>query len=451
VIPSTPYLLLGPLVLFLPLYLVRRAKPWAGLAAAAALALTAYGCLHLPPDEGMVLFERTFALDGLARMALAWIAGGAALLAAGHAIAGSDSSPAVFLLPAVSAAGLALAVEPFPLALLAVWIAMLVAMFLFRPEGAGAARGVSQFIVLTAVSLPAFLAASILLARALTASMEEIPPWGIIAVLFVIGSVAWLSLVPFHAWGPGLMGAGQPMSGGWVVGILQPLALFTFVRVLLAHPDLAAEPLAQQIALVAAAASAALGAVFAATTQHPGRMLGYTALAGIAPLFAVLYASAGVLSPFHWMAVLGYSAGVVLASVGLAGIQRGGQPGTLAGLAGAARERGAALALLLCAALGLCGLPLGVGFWTHGALRPDMPAMPANALLVFQIAPLAAAFGWWRVLRAATRGREGEPVALGRTASAVFWALAAAAVMLVVWPWPLSRLAEALARAFGSP
>lgn len=449
-IPSTPYLLLGPLVLFLPLYLVRRARPWGALLAAAALALETYGCFTLPPDVGLGVLGHTVALGAMARMVLAWIAGGAALLAVGHAIAASDPSPAVFLLPAVSAAGLALAVEPFPLALLAVWIAMLVAIPLFRADCARAGRGVSQFLILTVVSVPAVLTASVLLTRALTASVEEVPPWGSIAILVAIGSAAWLSLAPFQVWGPGLMGSGQPLAAGWVVGILQPLVLVTLAQVMQARPEIFAQPQAQQIALMVSVASVALGAVFAATTRHPGRMLGYTAITAMAPLFFVLYTSAENLSQFHWVAVLGYSAAVILASVGLAGAVRGREVILMEGLAGAAHGRGAALALLLCSAMGLCGLPLGIGFWAHGALRADMPTAPNSALLVFQIAPLAAAFGWWRVLRYATHRREGEPIVLGRAANAVFWVLVGLAVALVVWPTPLFRAAEAFVRALGS-
>jgi NADH:ubiquinone oxidoreductase subunit 2 (subunit N) len=446
---STAYLLLAPLVLFLPVYLFGRLRRVGAFGAAAALALEAYSCIHLPLDAGMVLFDRTVALGEPARLALIWIAGAAALLAVAHAFAAPDSRSAAFLLPAVSAAGLALAVEPFPLALLALWIAMVLSALLFRSHSTSAGRGVSQFLVLTAVSVPAFLVASVLLARSLAASIEEIPPWGLIATLVVVGSAGWLSVMPFHAWLPGAMGTGQSLSAGWVAGVLQPLALLTLARVLQAHPEIAAEPQAQQIALIAAIGSAVLGAVFAATANRTGRMLGYTALTGMAALFFVLCATGGSLSRFHWMAVLGYSFGVILASIGLAGVERGGKALSLPDLAGTARERGAALALLLCAALGLCGLPLGVGFWTHAALRADMPAVPANALLILQVAPLAAAIGWWRVLRASARVGEGTPLVLGRTASAALWALVSVSVVLVVWPAPLARLAETLAMAFG--
>jgi NADH:ubiquinone oxidoreductase subunit 2 (subunit N) len=150
------------------------------------------------------------------------------------------------------------------------------------------------------------------------------------------------------------------------------------------------------------------------------------------------------------MAGLAYSAAIVLASVGLEGVERDDMPVTLPGWAAAAQGRGAAVALLLSAALSLCGLPLGVGFWANSALRANLPAMPTTALLILQAAPLVAAIGWWRVLRASAQGQEGGTQPLSRAAKAFFWTLALLSAAFFIWPAPLARLAEALARAFGS-
>ena len=447
--PSTAYLLGAPLVLLLPVYLFRRLRPWGAILSAVVLALETYACLRLPPDVGWVVYGRAVALSEGGRIALAWIAGASALLAVAHAFATSDSSPAVFLLPAVSFAGLALAVGPFPLAFLTLWIAMLLAAFLFRASSVAACRGLSQFLALTAVGIPAFLLAAVLLARSLAVGPDEVPPWNSIAILIVAGSAAWLSFFPFHAWLPGLVGTGQPLAAGWVAGIVQPLVLVTLARVMQVYPELAAQPQAQHIVLIAAAVSAAVGAIGAAFARRPGRMLGYTALTAMAPLFVVTYASAGISTSF-WMAALAYSAAVVLASIGLAGVERDGKPVTLSDWSAAARGRGASVALLLSGALSLCGLPLGVGFWAHITLRANLPAVPAAALLILQAAPLVAAIGWWRVLRASAQGQEGKTQPLSRAAQAFFWALALLSAALFVWPVPLARLAEAFARAFGS-
>lgn len=447
--PSTAYLLGAPVLLLLPLYLFRRLRPWGAILPAAALAMEAYVCLRLPPDAGLVIADRVVALGEGGRLALAWIAGAAALLAAAHFFAASDSSPAVFLLPGVSLAGLALAVEPFPLALLTLWIAMLAATFLFRANHTLAARGLSQFLALTVVGIPAFLMAAILLSRAVAIGPDEVPPWGSIAVLLVVGSMAWLSLFPFHAWLPGVMGSGQSLGAGWVAGILQPLMLVTLARVMQAYPELPAQPQAQQISLIAAVATAAVGAVGAACARRPGRTLGFAAMTAMAPLFVVSQTSAG-LTPSFWMAGLAYSAAITLASTGLAGVERDGVPRTLPGWASAAQGRGAAVALLLSAALSLCGLPLGVGFWKNLALRVDLPAMPAMALLILQAAPLVAAIGWWRVLRASAQGAEGRAQPLSRAAQVFFWTLTLLSSVFFIWPAPLAHLAEALARVFGS-
>ena len=444
---STALLLLGPMALFIPVLLLRRFRLVSSLLTVLALAAEAYGCFRLPPDAGLELLGQVVSLGEAGHLALSWVAGASALLALAQAVFPHRVIHASLLLPLVSIAGLALAVEPLSLALPVLWLAVCVSVFLFVARRGSFTR-VFRFPVLTALALPAFLVAFVLLRQTPLANPDQPPPWGAIALLLTFGGAAYLSLFPFHAGSPALGESGSPLAAGWALGVLQPIALITLARTLAAYPELAAQPAARQAALIIGAASAVVGAVFASSANRAGRMLGYTAIPAMGGLYAALAAGAAR-TPFFWMGVFGYSAGVILASIGLAGMEGKEGAGSISDWAGMVYGRGASLALLLAGAWGLCGLPAGIGFWAHRALLPVTQGLSSGMWLVLLLAPLAAAFGWGRALWVAAR-RGGASVSEGIAARAFAWALALLALMTFIWPMPLIQLGEAFARAFGS-
>ncbi len=448
--PSTAYLLLGPLALFVALFLLGGTRRWGAVVAAAGLAAEAFACLSLPADAGVMILEHTVVLGGAARMALAWAAGASALLALVAAFLPAHAPSAVFLLPAVSVAGVALALETGLPSLAAMGLALLLAAWLFHGRGAEAGRGASRVLPIAAVGLGAFTVADVLLTRALTAEMEQTPPWATIGVLAVVGVVAFLGLFPFAAAHRGMADAGQPLAAGWASGILGPLVLLNLARAVGAHPELLTAAPAHSLALAVALAGALLGGVFAAASDRPQRTLAYTALVGMSVLFLRMVAADGRVPAAYWLGVAGYSVAVVLAAIALAVVERDGLPLRLADWTGAAVADAAAVALLMVAVLGLCGVPTGVGFWAYGGQVNAMPSMPAWAERGLIAAPLLAGIGWWRVLWTATRTPKEARVGSGRVASAGLWLLAAAALATFIWPSPLLHAVNAFAAAVGS-
>ncbi len=447
--PSTTYLLLGPLALFAPLYLLAGGRRWGAGVAAAGLAVEAFACLRLPADSGVVILEHSLVLGAAGRVALAWAAGASALLALASAFLRSYAPTAVLLLPAVSAAGVALALEPGLPALAAMGLALPLAAWLFRPRSAIAGRAAVRMLVAGAMGLCAFVLADVLVTRALTAEVEQVPPWATVGVLAVVGMAASLGLFPFSAYLRGMADAGQPPAVGWAIGIFGPLLLVNLARAVGAHPELLAAAPAHSLALPVAAAGALLGGAFAAASDRPSRMLAYSALVGVSILFLRLVAADGRADAAYWLGVVGYSVAVVLASVAIAAVERDGLPLRLADWTGAAGRNSGALALLMVAALGLCALPVGAGFWAYGgqAAAASAPSWAERGLVA---APLLASAAWWRVLWAATRDPREARAGSGWLASGCLWLLAAAALALFVWPAPLLHAANALAAALGS-
>lgn len=447
--PSTAYLLLGPLALFAPLYLLGGGRRWGAGIAAAGLALEAFACLRLPADSGVVILEHALTLGAEGRMALAWAAGASALLALASAFLPACAPTAVLLLPAVSAAGAALALEPGLPALAAMGLALLLAAWLFQTRSATAGRGAVRMLVGGAMGLCTLALADVLVARALTAEVEQAPPWATVGVLVVVGVAAYLGLFPFSAYLRGVADAGQPPVVGWAIGVFGPLLLVNLARAVEAHPELLTAAPAQSLALPVAVAGALLGGAFAVASDRPSRMLAYSALVGASILFLRLVAADERAGAVYWLGVAGYSVAVVSASVALAAVERDGRPLRLADWTGVAVRDPAAVALLAVAALGLCALPVGAGFWAYGgqASPPQAPIWAERGLVA---APLLASAAWWRVLWAATRGPREARAGSGRVASGCLWLLAAAALALFVWPDPLLRLASAFAAALGS-
>ncbi len=440
--PSTAYLLLAPIALFVPLYALRATRRWAAIAAAVGLAVETIACLRLPADSGFTILEHTLLLDAAARMALAWAAGASAVLALAAAFLPAQAPMAAFLLPVVSASGAALALGPGLPSLAAMGVVISLAAWLFQ------ARGASRVFVVGAMGLCAFAAADVLLTRALTAEVEQALPWAAIGVLVVIGTAAYLGIFPFSAYLRGVADAGRPLAAGWVLGVFQPLALFTLTRAAIAYPELLTAAPALSLATTMAVAGALLGAAFAAASDGPSRVLAYSALPCAAILYLGIFPAEARASGPYWLGVAAYSLAVVLASVAIAAVERDGSPLDLAEWAGAGRRDASALALLLVAALGLCALPVGVGFWIHA--RPTLPSAPVWVQRGLAAAPLIASVGWWRVLWAAGRGTKEPRSGVSRLGAACLWALVGAGVALFVWPAPLLRIATALAAALGS-
>ncbi|MDH7490286.1 MAG: hypothetical protein QHH80_12375 [Anaerolineae bacterium] len=448
--PSTAYLLLGPLALFVVLFLLGGTRRWGATVAAAGLAVEAFACLRLPADAGVMVLEHTVALGGAARMGLAWAAGASALVALVAAFLPAHAPSAVFLLPVVSVAGAALALEPGPLSLAAMGLALPLAAWLFHGRGAEAGRGASRVLPIAAVGLCAFALADALLTRALTAEVEQTPPWATIGVLAVVGVAAFLGLFPFAAAHRGMADAGQPLAEGWASGILGPLVLVNLARAVGAHPELLTAAPAHSLVLAVALTGALLGGVFAAASDRPSRTLAYTALVGMSVLFLRMVAADGRVSATYWLGVAGYSVAVALAAIALAVVERDGLPLRITDWTGAAVGDAAAVALLMVAVLGLCGMPAGVGFWAYGGQASAMPSMPAWAQRGLVAGPLIAAIGWWRVLWTATRTPKEARAGSGRLASAALWLLAAAALATFIWPSVLLRAVSAFAAAIGS-
>lgn len=447
--PSTTYLLLGPLALFIPLYLLGGSRRWGAVVVAAGLALEALACLRLPADTGMIVLEHAIVLGEVGRTALAWAAGASALLALTAALVPAHATVAVFLLPAVSAAGAVLALEPGLPALAAMGVVLPLAAWLFHGRAAESSRSASRTPVVAGIGLCAFALADVLLARALTAEVEQVPPWATIGVLAVVGVAAYLGLFPFSACLRGMADAGQPLATGWVIGIFGPLLLANLARAVGAHPELLTAAPAHSLVLALALAGALLGGICAAASERPSRALAYSALVGMSVLVMRLIAADGRIPAAYWLGAAGYSLAVVLASIALASVERDGLPLRLADWTGAAASDTAALALLMVAALGLCALPAGVGFWAYGGQANALHA-PIWAERGLVAAPLLASVAWWRVLWTAIRGPREARDGPGRLASAWLWLLSALALALLVWPTSLLHAADVLAAALGS-
>ena len=446
---TTGYLLLGPLVLFAPLYALRGLKRWGALLAAVGLALEAFACIRLPADAGVALLGQTLVLDDAARMALAWASGASAVLALAAALLPDYASFAPFLLPAMAGAGAALAVEPGPTSLVALGLVFPLAVWLFQATGARVGRGASRAVAMGAVGLCAFAVSDVLLARALTAEVEQTPPWAALGTLAVVGAAAYLGLFPFWAWVRGMADAGQPLAAGWMMGVLQPIVLVGLARACVRYPELLASAQARQMAVAVAAVGVVVGAAFAVASNRPSRTLAYTALVGMSVLALRLFGADGRASGAFWFAAAAYSASVALAAIALASVE-GGSARRLDEWAGAAREHAAGIAPLAVAALGLCGLPAGVGFWVHAPLGAPLAPVPAWVGLVARAAPLVASLGWGRVLWVSVHPSLAPHAQCGRLARAYLWALVAAGVGLFLWPSLLMRLGETFATALGS-
>lgn len=447
--PPTATLLLWPLLVSVPALLIRRFRPWAHLLSAIALAMEAYGALHLPQDGGFVLLGSGMQLMEPGRLALAFVAAASAVLAVVDAVYSRRSATGPGLLWLTAVAGLALSAGALPQAPLILWLAVPLATLTFQPASRTSNTGILRALALTPLSLILFEVAAVLISQTPLLDPTLTPPWSLVATLVTLGAAAWLSLFPFYAWAPGIARGGHPEAAAWVLGIFQPLVLFLFARVMTVYPDLAPFLAAEPLAPILALATVVAGAVFAAAARRPGHLWGYSSILATGWLFAGFLLGAGAKAPAYWAGVLGYAVSTIVTAAGMAAVESSGDGTRLSDWTGIAYRRSAGVALLLVGGLSLCGLPLSVGLWAYNPNLPAALGLPEAATIAFRLAPLLAAFGWWRLLWTALQRPSQMHPAQSRLQAAVTYTFVALAAAAFVWSGVWLRLGEALVSAFG--
>jgi len=425
------FLIVLPLVLAPVVYLLRRwALLAASLASATALVMASL-CLRLPLDrpvsvfgwevalaEPMMVLGREFALELAGGFTLGFIC----LVATIAFLFAWRLSPNDLFFPLgliiLSLLGAAVMIRHFLFAVLFLWIASIIAVFIIQGNGlapslrrgsgqtiglrAGPGRGVLRYLVMVSLAIPPLLIAPWLIELQVV-NPDNLALLRYATVLLAIGFAILLAVVPFHGWVSAVAADAPPVVAAFVLTVTNAVVLLLMLGLLQSHSWLSGDPQVFRLLRLGGLLTAVVGGLLAFAQRDFGRLLGYAVLSDMGCTLVAL----GVASPAALTAALLQVAhravGLMLAAMGLAVIRhRAGSdsfaPPSFPPIGGDERRGGVArrwplsVAGLVLGGLSLAGMPLTAGFPGRWAIYRLFSAPGLALVLLLSGAGVAFAY-----------------------------------------------------------
>ncbi|MGD9880512.1 MAG: NADH-quinone oxidoreductase subunit NuoN [Reyranella sp.] len=271
-----------------------------------------------------------------------------------------------------------------------------------------------------------------------------------IGLVFVVAGLAFkVSAVPFHMWTPDVYeGAPTPVTA--LFAVAPKIAAMSLMVSVLMGPFKPLFAQWQQIVVVAAVLSMALGAFAALRQQNIKRLMAYSSIGNVGYILLGLASGSekGIQAVVFFLAIylvmtLGVFATILMMK------RRGVMVESIADLSGLARSQPAMAFALLILMFSLAGIPPMAGFW--GKLYIFIAAIEAKLYVPAVLGVLASVVASYYYLRIVKVMYFDEPAeAFDAPAFGVNRAVALAAALLVavfsVAPQPLSLVAAAAAK-----
>lgn len=262
------------------------------------------------------------------------------------------------------------------------------------------------------------------------------------AMGFVMAALAFkMGAFPFHSWAPDAFETAPPAASAFMAGA--PKVAAVLAALLLFGTVFGAEDFANRSHVLwatLAAASIVFGNLGGLKQTSYGRMLAYSGIAQIG--YALVGLSAGGEAYRTMFLICAYSVAVLGAFIAAEAVRivRPGWDGSIAGMAGIAREYPGLAAALAVVMFSLTGMPLTVGFW--GKLLVFISAVSAGNtwLVVVAVVGSVVSFGYYgAVLRSVyfddcpevTSPDEGETTRAAVASRLSRWVLSLTAACLV--------------------
>ncbi len=393
------FLIVLPLVLAPVVFLLRR---WALLAASLASAtalIMASLCWHLPLDRSVSVFGlevalgqpmtvlgREFALElaGSFTLGFIYLIATVAFLFAWRISQGRLFFPlGLVILSLLSAAVM---VQHFLFAVLFLWIASLVAVFLILGNRQGPGRGALQYLVMVSLAIPPLLITPWLI------ELQAINPDNLAllryaAVLLAIGFAILLAVVPFHGWVSAVAADAPPVVAAFVFTVTNAVVLLLMLSLLQSYPWLE-DPQVYSFLRLGGLLMVVVGGLLAFAQRDFGRLLGYAVLSDMGCTLVALGSASPTALTAALLQVVHRSVGLTLTAMGLAVIRHHAgsdaftDPSTGSGhrLGGVARRLPLSTAGLVLGGLSLAGMPLTAGFPSRWAIYRLLSLGPAPGL-----------------------------------------------------------------------
>ncbi len=401
----------GPLLLILlPLasapivFLLRRWTPLAALLASATALAMAGLCLGLPLNrpisvlgwqvalgQPMTVLGREFALGVANSLALGflWLIAAIAFLFAWRIPQGS----LFFALGLVilSLLGAAVMIRHFVFAVLFLWVADLVIVFLVQGEQEGLRQGALRYLVMVSLAVPPLLTALWLIdLHAVNPDNPALLRQAV--VLLGIGFAILLAVVPFHGWVSALATDAPPIVTAFVLTAINTVVILLMLNLLQSYSWLSEDPQVFRLLRLGGVSMAVVGGGLALVQRSFGRLLGYAVLSDMGCTLMAL----GIASPAGLTAALLHvahrSLGLLLAAMGLATVRHQVGGDSFGSLSGVARRLPIASAGLVLGGLSLAGMPLTAGFPSRWAIYRLLPGQELGLVMLLSGGAVALAY-----------------------------------------------------------
>ncbi len=398
------FLIVLPLTLAPVVYLLRR---WAllavSLASATALVMASL-CWRLPLDrplsvpgltsvlgwkvalgEPMMVLGREFALElaGWSTLGFIYLMAAVAFLFAWRISQGRLFFPLGLII--LSLVGAAVMIRHFLFAVLFLWIASIVAVFIIQGDREGPRRGALQYLVMVSLAIPPLLITPWLIDLQ-AVNLDNLALLRYATVLLAIGFAILLAVVPFHGWVSAVAVDAPPMVAAFVLTVANAVVLLLLLNLLQSYPWLSEDPQVFHLLRLGGLLMATVGGLLAFAQRDFSRLLGYAVLSDMGCTLVAL----GTASPSALAAALlqvtHRSVGLMLTAMGLAVVRhRTGSDsfvnpstgpwssgprteGSGHRLGGVARHLPLSTAGLILGGLSLAGMPLTAGFPSRWAI-----------------------------------------------------------------------------------
>jgi len=467
-IPGPLLLIVLPLIAAPVVYLVRR---WtliaSALAAGTSLAL-GLACLRLPLDapatflgrpvqlgQPVVVLGRELVLQpaGASALGFIFVLGAVLFFLAWGIPQGRLFCPVgLVLLSAISANVM---IRHLLFAVLALWLAALVAAFFIQGDRHDSVRGALRYITMHTLAVPSFLVVSWLFDLYIE-NPDNLAPLRTFAILLTLGFSILLAVVPFQGWVTAVAKDAPSLGTALLFSAESVAVLLLLASLLRRYPWLLDDPLLFQVLTWGGLLTVGVGGLMALVQQDFGHLLGYGVLADVGGMLMAL-ATGSDLGVSVALALVGFRAvSLIVTGVGLSAIRRRTGSDAFADVGGAARRQPVATAALILGGLSLAGLPPLAGFAGRWALLDFfVPEHTRWCWLIF-LAGCGVAVGYLRGLRAtlapATVEHEDEQTQSEPVITAVMiGATLVLTTALSFNPQPVFSLAGRIVAALGLP
>ena len=284
-------------------------------------------------------------------------------------------------------------------AVLALWLAVIVAVFIIQEDRYDSVRGALRYVTMHTLAVPPFIITSWLLDLYIE-NPDNLAPLRTFAILLTLGFSILLAIIPFQGWVTAVAKDAPPLSSALLFSVENVAVILMLADLIRRYPWLLDDPLLFQVLTWGGLLTVGLGGLMALVQQDFGHLLGYGVLADMGGMLVALATSSGsgvsvVLSLIGFRAV-----SLLVAGAGLSVIRQQKGSDDFADLGGTARRHPVATAALILGGLSLAGLPPLAGFAGRWALLDFLvPEHTGWCWLIF-LAGCGVAVGYLRGLRA---------------------------------------------------